>query len=58
MSVKLGLISRANRHSLSLSLAGRFSNVRFTVMDGASLIFDFDKTEFGPNSDFVSEAVA
>lgn len=26
-----------------------FSNMRFTVMDGASLIFDFPMTEFGPS---------
>ncbi|CAM9699224.1 unnamed protein product, partial [Laminaria digitata] len=37
----------------TLTLTGpsttKFTNLRFTVMDGAGLIFDFDTTEFGPN---------
>lgn len=28
----------------------RFVNLRFTVEDGASLVFDMPKTQFGPNS--------
>ncbi|CAM9940314.1 unnamed protein product, partial [Laminaria digitata] len=40
----------------TLTLAGpsttKFTNLKFTVMDGAGLIFDFDKTEFGPNLGF------
>ena len=27
--------------------------MKFTVMDGAGLIFDFDMTEFGPNFGYV-----
>lgn len=33
-----------------LRVSFRFVNVRFTVEDGASLIFDLPKTRFGPNS--------
>ena len=33
--------------------SGRFVNLKFTVMDGAGLIFDFDMTEFGPNFGYV-----
>ncbi|CAN0007449.1 unnamed protein product [Scytosiphon promiscuus] len=40
----------------TLTLTGpsttKFTNLRFTVMDGAGLIFDFDMTEFGPNLGF------
>lgn len=28
----------------------RFVNLRFTVEDGASLVFDMPETNFGPNS--------
>lgn len=31
----------------------RFVNLRFTVEDGASLVFDMPKTQFGPNSEGV-----
>lgn len=33
----------------------RFTNLRFTVKDGAGLIFDFAKTEFGPNLGYVRQ---
>lgn len=40
----------------TLTLTGasttKFTNLRFTVMDGAGLVFDFDTTEFGPNLGF------
>ena len=34
----------------------RFVNIRFTVEDGASLVFDMPTTQFGPN-DGVREAL-
>ena len=45
-----------NTQQLNISAASncaavshRFINVRFTVEDGASLIFDMPETQFGPN---------
>ena len=37
-----------------ISFPARFTNMRFTVNDGAGLIFDYAMTEFGPNLGFVS----
>lgn len=39
--------------TLSSDNTVRFVNVRFTVEDGASLVFDMPTTEFGPNGDDV-----
>ena len=34
-------------------LSARFTNLKFTIMDGAGLIFDYAMTEFGPNLGYV-----
>ncbi|CAM9376311.1 unnamed protein product, partial [Laminaria digitata] len=43
----------------TLTLTGpsttKFTNLKFTVTDGAGLIFDFDTTEFGPNLGYEKE---
>ncbi|CAB1096580.1 unnamed protein product [Ectocarpus sp. CCAP 1310/34] len=41
----------------TLTLTGpsttKFTNLKFTIMDQAGLIFDYDTTEFGPNLGYV-----
>lgn len=58
--------SRLSRHDAFLHhtcirlpnpASGRFTNLKFTVMDSAGLIFDFDETEFGPNHGYVRSVI-
>lgn len=37
-----------------LPIGSRFSNMRFQVKDGAAVVFDFERTTFGPNTGYVS----
>lgn len=37
----------------SFQNCSRFANMRFQVNDGAGVIFDFEMTNFGPNTGFV-----